>query len=223
MWGPYITSIVKTIGETVCVVQDDSFAFGMQSLEINTEEGPAPKGFLADVIDPLPGQTLPDSLKDATGTPGTWNVFKDGDIPPFVRQYRGMAAVKMPYGSVFTLHAKDWRTDNKPELNLLTDNVDFVGSAIAMFGCPKEETLDMIEKIELGEGLPRIIIDGEWVKRSSRQGEAYMSMPLSMKNADKAMEYAKRFGFRMIHMGDIFESWGHLVSGHPASPMERKI
>jgi inorganic pyrophosphatase len=40
----------------------------------------------------------------------------------------------MPYGSVLTLHAKDWRTDNKPELDLLTDNVDFVGSAIAMFG-----------------------------------------------------------------------------------------
>ena len=32
VWGPYITSIVKTIGETVCVVQDDRFAFGMQSL-----------------------------------------------------------------------------------------------------------------------------------------------------------------------------------------------
>lgn len=209
VWGPYITSIVKTIGETVCVVQDDRFAFGMQSLEINTEEGPAPKGFIADVIDPLPGQTVPDSLKDAVGTPGRWNVFKDGDIPPFVRQYRGMAAVKMPYGSVLTLHAKDWRTDNKPELDLMTDNKDFVGSAIAMFGCPKEGTLDMIEKIELGEGLPRIIIDGVWVKRSSRQGEAYMSMPVSTKNVDKAMEYAKRFGFHMIHMGDIFESWGH--------------
>lgn len=218
VWGPYITSIVKTIGETVCVVQDDSFAFGMQSLDINTVEGPAPKGFIANVIDPLPGQTLPDSLSDAIGTPGKWNVFKDGDIPAFVRLYRGRAAVKMPYGSVLTLHARDWRTDNKPELDLLTDNVDFVGSAIAMFGCPKEETLDMIEKIEIGEELPRIIIDGVWVKRSSRQGEAYMSMPLSMKEADKAMEYAKRFGLRMIHMGDIFESWGHFGIRTPKFP-----
>ncbi len=209
VWGPYVTSIVKTIGETVCVVQDDHFSFGMQSLEVNTTEGPAPDGFIPNVIDPLPGQTLPDSLKDAVGTPGTWNVFKDGDIPSFVRQYRGKAAVKMPYGSVLTLNAKNWRTDNRPELDLMTDNTDFVGSSIAMFGCSKEETLDVIEKIELGEGLPRIIVDGEWIKRSSRQGESYMSMSFNINTVDKAVEYAKRFGFRMIHMGDIFESWGH--------------
>jgi len=94
VWGPYVSSIVKIIGETVCVVQDDQFAFGLQSLEINTTEGPAPDGFIPNVIDPLPGQTLPDSLKNAVGTPGTWNVFKDGDIPSFVRQYRENALRK---------------------------------------------------------------------------------------------------------------------------------
>jgi hypothetical protein len=69
IWGPYVTSIIQTIGETICVVRDSHFAFGLQSLEPNTTEGPAPEGFLSGVIDPLPGQTLPDSLKDAVGTP----------------------------------------------------------------------------------------------------------------------------------------------------------
>ncbi len=209
IWGPYVTSIIKVIGETVCVVRDDHFAFGLQSLEINTTEGPAPEGFIPSVIDPLPGQVLPDSLKDAVGTPNLWDVFQDGDVPYFVRTYRGRAAVKMPYGSVLTLHSRDWRTENRPELDLMKYTEDFVGSAIAMFGCPEDETLDMIEKIALSEGMPRIEVDGEWIKRSSRQGEAYMSFPVSVHNADKAMEYAKRFGFRMIHIGDIFESWGH--------------
>lgn len=218
VWGPYVTRITDIIGETVAVVQNDQFAFGIQSLEINTAEGPAPEGFLHQVIDPLPGQVLPDSLKDKVGTEGFWNVFVHGDIPPFARLYRGFAAAKMPYGSVLTLHAKDWRTDNIPELEYEPYEQDFVGSAIAMFGVPGEQVLDRIEYIALNEGLPRIEIEGEWVKRSPRQGEAYMSFPLTVHNVDTAIEYSQRFGFRMIHIRDIFQSWGQFNVHTPSFP-----
>ena len=53
-------------------------------------------------------------------------------------------------------------------------DVDLAGSAVAMFGCPEPMTLDIIEKIELGEGLPHPMLDGVWIKRSAFPGEAYL-------------------------------------------------
>ena len=62
VWGPYPTTIRKSIGETICVVHDDHFAFGMQGLNINTIEG-LPEGndnsWGGSFIEPLPGQVLP--------------------------------------------------------------------------------------------------------------------------------------------------------------------
>ena len=43
MWGPFPTSISQTIGETVGVVQDDKFAFGIQALNIHTIGGRPPE------------------------------------------------------------------------------------------------------------------------------------------------------------------------------------
>jgi len=39
MWGPYPTTISQTIGESVGVVRDDKFAFGIQTLNIHTLGG----------------------------------------------------------------------------------------------------------------------------------------------------------------------------------------
>ena len=39
MWGPYPTTIGQTVGETVGVVQDNQFAFGIQALNIQTIGG----------------------------------------------------------------------------------------------------------------------------------------------------------------------------------------
>ncbi|HRQ51312.1 MAG TPA: hypothetical protein PLR74_12290, partial [Agriterribacter sp.] len=38
-------------------------------------------------------------------------------------------------------------------------------------------------------------------------GEAYMMY--EGKNMDNCIEYAKKAGFRLVHIGDVFESWGH--------------
>ncbi|UCH33241.1 MAG: hypothetical protein JSV65_11725 [Armatimonadota bacterium] len=48
IWGPFFTTIGKTIGETVGVVRDDEFALGIQSLSIQTTAGAArtPEGSL---------------------------------------------------------------------------------------------------------------------------------------------------------------------------------
>ena len=39
MWGPYPTTINQTIGETIGVVRNDDFAFGIQTLYIQTIGG----------------------------------------------------------------------------------------------------------------------------------------------------------------------------------------
>ena len=215
VWGPYTTTIGKLIGETVGVVRDTAFAIGIQSLNINTIEGIPDDGDNAgggSFIDPLPGQHLPDSLKDKIGQPIATDVNSDGDMPAYVRMYRGSLAVKKPYGSELRLFARDRRIPqtigkgNKIQY-VAPINSDFTGSAVAFFGCPEPEVLNVIEKIELGEGLPHPMLDGEWIKRSSRTGEAYMMY--EGKNMDNCIEYAKKANFRLVHIGDVFESWGH--------------
>jgi len=215
VWGPYPTTISQSIGETVCVVRDSSFAIGLQALNINTIEGIPNNGDDAgggSFIDPLPGQKVPDSLKDKIGDPVPVNVNITGDMPDYVRMYRGSAAVKKPFGSQLQLFARDRRiprvTGGGNNIQYVAPiNVDFAGSAIAMFGCPASKTLDVIEKIELGEGLPHPMLDGKWIKRSTIPGESY----LLYEGIDpaKGIEYAKQCGFKLIHLGDVFQTWGH--------------
>ena len=218
VWGPYPTVINEKIGETICVVRNKKFAFGLQALDINTIEG-LPDGDDncggGGVIEPLPGQVLPDSLKDKIGKRVEVNVNITGDMPEYIRLYRGSAAIRKLYGSELRLFSRDRRIarviknwlGNKDYTQYAEPiDVDFTGSAIAMFGCPEPMTLDVIEKIELGEGLPHPVFDGTWIKRSSFPGEAYL---LNEDDPLKSIKYAKACGFRLIHIGDIFQTWGH--------------
>ena len=218
LWGPYPTSIGEKIGETICVVRNKDFAFGMQALNINTIEGLPDgddNGGGGGVIEPLPGQELPDSLKDKIGQKVEVNVNITGDMPDYIRLYRGSAAVRKPYGSDLQLFSRDRRAGrvitnwlgNKDNTQYAEPvDADLAGSAIAMFGCPEPMTLDIIEKIEMGEGLPHPMFDGVWIKRSAFPGEAYL---LNEGDPLQSIKYAKECGFRLIHIGDIFRSWGH--------------
>jgi hypothetical protein len=176
VWGPYPTTIHDKIGETICVVRDKNFAFGLQALNINTIEGLPDgddNGGGGGVIEPLPGQMLPDSLKDKIGQKADVNVNITGDMPDYIRLYRGSAAVRTGYGSDLRLFSRDrriprviknWLGNKEYTQYAEPIDVDFVGSAVAMFGCPEPLTLDLIEKIELGEGLPHPMLNGVWIK-----------------------------------------------------------
>lgn len=215
VWGPYPTTIGQSIGETVCVVRDSAFAFGLQALNINTTEGlPGDRDGAGggEFIDPLPGQQLPDSLKDKIGQRVDINVDEAGDIPPYVRIYRGSAAVKTAYGSKLQLFSRDRRMartvgSGNDIQEVPPINGDFIGSSIAMFGCPTSKTLDIIGEIEVKEGLPHPMLHGVWIKKSRIPGEAYMMYEGN--RLDSAIAYAKDCGFSRIHLGTIFKSWGH--------------
>ncbi|MDR3713638.1 MAG: hypothetical protein P4L51_12525 [Puia sp.] len=221
VWGPYGTRIRQSIGETICVVHDEKFAVGMQALDINTIEG-LPEGNDnaggGSFIDPLPGQKLPDSLKGSVGLEVPVNVNVTGDMPEYVRMYRGSAAVKKTYGSELRLFSRDRRLARVVENGNASSkgtnlqyvapiDVDFTGSAIAFFGCPEPKVLDIIGAVEVAEKLPHPMLDGEWIKRSKIPGQAYLMF--EGKDIRKGIEYADRCGFKLIHAGDLFHSWGH--------------
>jgi hypothetical protein len=215
MWGPYQTTISKLIGETIGVVRDDKFAIGIQSLKINTiegipDDGDHPGG--GSFYEPLAGQKLPVALQDKLGQPASTDVNGDGDMPEYVRMYRGTAAVKKPHGSELRLYARNRNLPRKALVGgVMQDiqpvNSDFIGSAIAFFGCPEPKTLDLIEKVELGENLPHPMLDGVWVKRSPRTADAYMLY--EGKEMDQCLSYAKDLNFKLVHIGEVFKSWGH--------------
>lgn len=214
-WGPFSTTLDKWIGETVGIVRNNDFSIGVQALNIYTVEGTPSmeshkKGRM--VIDPLAGQKLPESLQHRIGQDTLINVNRAGDIPEYVRIYRGNAAMKNETGSEILFYARDRR---EPRIVGSEESIqyieavdqDFTGSAIALFGCPEPKTLDIIEKIELSENLPHPVFEGEWIKRHSRLGEPYLMY--EGHSQEKALEYANLFDFKLIHIGDIFKSWGH--------------
>lgn len=230
-WGPFALTLDKYIGETVCVVRDEEFAIGMQALEVNTIEGLPTENILDDsrvysLVEPLPGQVIPDSMKSKIGEEIYINVNEQGDMPEYVRMYRGTAAVKKEYGSELRLYSRDRREtrivgEPGEEMTVEGIDVDFTGTAIALFGSPEVQTLDYIGAIELGEGLPHPMLDGKWIKNDERSGEAYMMMEMNavdLENSKKALEYAKLCGFKMIHIGDFFKNWGHFDINTNAFP-----
>lgn len=214
VWGPYPTTLDKWIGETVGVVRNDDYAIGVQALNIITGEG------LPDMrshkygqmyIDPLPGQVVPDSLKGKIGESASVDVNQTGDLPEYVRIYRGNAARKTQMGSEILFYALDRRIPRTigsgESLQYIEPiEVDFAGSAIALFGCPENKVLDIIEKIELEENLPHPEIDGTWIKRHSRLGEAYLLYEGG--SQEDCIKYADAFGFKLVHIGDVFQTWG---------------
>lgn len=230
-WGPYALTLDKYIGETVCVVRDEEFAIGMQALEINTITGiPSDSQFDENgglqIIDPLPGQEVPDSIKDRIGERVNHNVNKEGDIPAYVRLYRGNAAFRRSYGSEIRLFSRDRREtriigDEGKKMSVEGIDVDFVGSAIAFFGSPEPEALDYIEQIEIGEGLPHSMIDGIWIKRHPKAGDAHIAMGadvVNFENTKAAFEYVKKCNFDMLYIGGVFKSWGHFDLNPKAFP-----
>jgi hypothetical protein len=84
------------------------------------------------------------------------------------------------------------------------------GSKIALFGCPVNDALKFIGKIEIAEGLAHPIINGEWVKTYPRTSASYIIMNFSEDNIDDAIAVAQKAGLEYLYYyGKTFKSWGH--------------
>ncbi len=215
-WGPYATTLSKYIGETVGVVRDGEFAIGVQPLQISTSEGRPHLGDDASggyYVRPLPGQTVPEEYQDKIGQQvADINVNEKGDMPEYIRLIRGNAAVERDYGSDIQFFSRDWRTARTVDLygrrqHIVSLDSDFIGSSIALFAVPDGRAVETIGEIEVTEGLPHPMKDGQWIKQRKLPNPAYMLYEGA--SPYQALDYADSCGFHLVHIGDIFKSWGH--------------
>jgi len=80
------------------------------------------------------------------------------------------------------------------------------GAKVALVGVPlqppgsTDRLLDMIEEVELDQGLPHPMIDGVWIRRSPKRHDSYlMAGWVTEENVDQVVEFAKG-GFGCIEL-----------------------
>jgi hypothetical protein len=191
VWGPYKTTISKTIGDILGVVRNDDFAFGILGLNDNTTSGPPTGGDMSFMYyfihspDPVKFP-LPPNLKEGQ----TFTIGGDGinDVAFYSHpeeyyrmNYGNGARLEPAYGSTVCMHSRDRRKEQMIRFPVLPDTLDgkgnsaryqlvppvdadFIGSSVALLACPDSLGLNTIEQIVLKEGLPHPEIDGKWIK-----------------------------------------------------------
>jgi hypothetical protein len=205
IWGPYPTTIHEIIGETVGVVRGESFAMGLQALNPRTLGG------------------YPWNENDAMPQ---LDIFESGDYSDLSEEgkryvlYRVEAAKPDSFGSTLQAYTRNrseervipnWGHERYTAGPYLDGGV--VGSRIALFGCPVEDALATLGVIEVAEGLPHPMIDGEWGKEASSASAAYVILPFSETTIQEAVEVTLQAGLRYLYHPEPFESWGHFRLG----------
>lgn len=201
VWGPYATTIGDTIGETIGVVRDSVFAVGIQALNPKTLGG------------------LPWRDNDF---PPQVDLFESGDYSDLSEEgrryvlYRVEAAKPDSFGSTLQAYARDrsrdrvianWDHDRYVAPRFADGGV--IGTKIALFGSPTASLLETIGAIEVEEGLPHPMVDGEWAKTARSAAAAYLILDFSESDIGEALTWTKRAGLRYLYHPEPFRTWGH--------------
>jgi hypothetical protein len=201
IWGPYPTIINKSIGETVGVVRGEEFAMGLQALNPKTLGG-----YPWNENDCMP----------------QLDIFENDDPSDLSEEgkrqvlYRVEAAKPEEFGSTLQAYCRNRNHDriienwsHKKYLAPAYKDGGVIGSKIALFGCPVEQCIDFIGKIEIAEGLPHPFIDGEWGKTSRTANASYLIMGFGEEDIEKAIKYTKQAGLKYLDHSGPFKTWGH--------------
>lgn len=199
VWGPYATTITRTVGECVGVVRDSLFAVGIQALNPKTIGGyPSTE----DDIDPAFDIFATTSLVDVADS--------------MTVLYRGQTAKHTDFGSVLQAYCRNREHERVVPMWGHThytapayDDGGIVGSRIALFGCPADKVLDHIEEIELAENLPHPELNGVWMKRAPEAAQAYIIYPFNENNIEEAIAFTKHTGLKYLYHGGPFLTWGN--------------
>ena len=190
IWGPFPTTINKTVGEVIGVVRDDEIAIGMQVLTIKTIGG------------------------DYPNTEGS--SWARGIAAKSQRWGSSLQAYTINRNRERNVDAWGGEFKNMPVPPIKGETV--VGSKIALFICPEPKTLDWIEAITLAEKLPYPTLNKTWFKRSSLFGKSYLISSFSEKDVDEMIGYTKRAGLVSLYHEGPFQSWGHYILDSAAFP-----
>lgn len=196
--GPIITTLKDVVGDVVGVVQGGDAAVGIQGLNTKTLSG-----FPYEIAEhEIYKREEPTSCLTVSSL--------DASL---------VAAYEMPFGSVLHLFCENRRRDRiktvgyavdcVPAPALDRDDADIQGCAFALFACDRKDALETIGTIELGEGLPHPMLDGEWLKTSRKAVNSYLIGEFGVDNIDKMIAYAKQGGFGYLYHPEPFDTWGH--------------
>ncbi len=203
IWGPYPTTLNKIIGETVGVVQGEEFALGIQALNAKTLGGyPCNENDCMPQID----------------------IFDQSDFSDISEKgkryvlYRVEAAKPTDFGSTLQAYCRNRFSDRiienwgkKKYVVPAFDDGGVIGSKIALFGCPVNRILQIIEKIELAEDLPHPMIQGKWGKTSPLASSAYLILDFGENDIEKAIAITKKAGLKYLYHSGPFKTWGHFL------------
>ena len=179
VWGPYPTQIKEIIGETVGVVRNDSFALGVQALNVKTLGG-----YPTAENDVMAGRG---DTAQPTGFGSVLQAFtRDRSQDRIIHNWGHESYFVPGY-----------------------DDGGVVGSKIALFGCPASQALRTIGEIEVAEGLPHPMIDGVWGKVAPGATAAYLIVGFGEDTIDEAIAITKRAGLKYLYHGGPFSTWGH--------------
>jgi hypothetical protein len=209
IWGPYVTSIEGSIGESIGVVYDEEIAIGIQSLNLKTIGG------------------WPLELDKLEGVQLTYSDNGGGKPDPESRQpsdnkfdYDVCTAWPISGGSLLQAFARNRaQAARRPVWNLPDilvapiggDDAHIAGTKVALFGCSREQILNTIEAIELGENLPHPMIEGVWGKKSAAANQSYLITDFSETTIGDAIRYTKKAGLKYVYHPDPFGQWGHFI------------
>lgn len=180
-WGSYPVTIGDTVGEIVGVVRNNTFAFGLQVLNIKTIGGVP---FNEEGFDPSRG---------SVALPRSW-----GSVLQAYSINRTLPRTAAVWNGAFK---------NMPIEPLPGETV--VGSKIALFGATPGMALQTIGAIEVAEGLPHPVFDGVWIKQSPELGRSYIISDFTESDVDKMIGYVKQAGLMSLYHEGPFKTWGH--------------
>ena len=179
LWGPFNTTIGETVGEVVGVVRDRDFAVGIQTLNTKTCGG---------------------RLVNEEGSTGGRTTASGEAFGSSLQAF----TVNQARDRVMTV----WNQYPNVPVKALP-GFELEGSALAVFGADPAEVLPLIGRIEVAEGLPHPLIDGEWARTSDVPGRPYLIANFSEATAEAMLEYTRRLGFTTLYHSGPFKTWGH--------------
>lgn len=198
-FGPLGVSINEIVGDVVGVAQGKGLAFGIQALNIKTNAG-IPENYFKTVSSFLKYEGKPSELSVAS--------------KPVCEQ----AAVAVEKGAIFQFtalrrdkeeHRKVLQVENAWVLPVLGNDAKIEGASVALFGSKQQDVLARIGEIELEQGLPHPMLDGEWAKTSRASMKSYLITNFTEENLDEVLEKAKLAGFTYVYNPSPFDNWGH--------------
>ncbi|MGN0229980.1 MAG: hypothetical protein ACI4BH_09250 [Muribaculaceae bacterium] len=199
IYGPVKVRLHDMVGDVIGVAQGSGVAFGMQALDIKTNGGIVEE-YGAPIMERFAYQGASTDLSVAS-IPG----------------YR-MAAADTGDGAMLHLSVRRRDKDAYRQVmhfkNHLAEAIKgpdarIEGSKIAIFGCKSADALQRIGEIEVEQGLPHPLIDGEWTKTSRKAMRAYLISDFTEQTLDLVLDKTEIAGLKYVYHSGPFSDWGH--------------